>query len=175
MVCSGLLKSIDRRSCPYLLDEFNRRINQRRARQALHIEVHIEVSEGRASVSCWKDREVFESLKVGDRVGAGVLVHLSAMLEYLAAELANIMGRFEWLTCPRKDLSTGWLLFIGVVPLVVKNQNGIMDNGPVDSSNSPSAKAPEVQPPAATNSGPDNSTHDAPSKLSSWAKNLKIP
>ncbi|KAM7265850.1 hypothetical protein ACFE04_003533 [Oxalis oulophora] len=23
--------------------------------------------------------------------------------------LANIMGRFQWLTCPRKDLSTGWL------------------------------------------------------------------
>ncbi|OMO63254.1 hypothetical protein COLO4_32617 [Corchorus olitorius] len=50
-----------------------------------------------------------------------------------------------------------------------------MDNGPADSSNSPPAKAPEVQPPAATDSGPDNSTHDAPSKLSSWAKNLKIP
>ncbi|KAL5988021.1 phosphatidate cytidylyltransferase [Asimina triloba] len=24
-------------------------------------------------------------------------------------QLANIMGRFQWLTCPRKDLSTGWL------------------------------------------------------------------
>ncbi|KAL0433536.1 UNVERIFIED_CONTAM: Phosphatidate cytidylyltransferase 1 [Sesamum latifolium] len=23
--------------------------------------------------------------------------------------LANILGRFQWLTCPRKDLSTGWL------------------------------------------------------------------
>ncbi|MBA0836788.1 hypothetical protein Goarm_008983, partial [Gossypium armourianum] len=24
-------------------------------------------------------------------------------------QLANILGRFRWLTCPRKDLSTGWL------------------------------------------------------------------
>ncbi|KAJ8639038.1 hypothetical protein MRB53_015732 [Persea americana] len=23
--------------------------------------------------------------------------------------MANILGRFQWLTCPRKDLSTGWL------------------------------------------------------------------
>ncbi|RVX08088.1 Phosphatidate cytidylyltransferase 1 [Vitis vinifera] len=27
----------------------------------------------------------------------------------LFMQLANIMGRFQWLTCPRKDLSTGWL------------------------------------------------------------------
>ncbi|KAF5204841.1 Phosphatidate cytidylyltransferase, partial [Thalictrum thalictroides] len=25
-----------------------------------------------------------------------------------AFPLANIMGRFQWLTCPREDLSTGW-------------------------------------------------------------------
>jgi phosphatidate cytidylyltransferase len=24
-------------------------------------------------------------------------------------QLANILGRFPWLTCPRQDLSTGWL------------------------------------------------------------------
>ncbi|MBA0807927.1 hypothetical protein Gohar_023702, partial [Gossypium harknessii] len=24
-------------------------------------------------------------------------------------QLANILGCFRWLTCPRKDLSTGWL------------------------------------------------------------------
>jgi len=23
--------------------------------------------------------------------------------------LANVMGHSQWLTCPRKDLSTGWL------------------------------------------------------------------
>ncbi|KAH6776900.1 CDP-diacylglycerol synthase 1 [Perilla frutescens var. frutescens] len=27
----------------------------------------------------------------------------------LAFFLANVLGRFQWLTCPRKDLSTGWL------------------------------------------------------------------
>ncbi|KAJ7946372.1 Phosphatidate cytidylyltransferase [Quillaja saponaria] len=36
-------------------------------------------------------------------IGASVTTIISALL------LANIMGRFEWLTCPRKDLSTGWL------------------------------------------------------------------
>ncbi|KAL8486556.1 hypothetical protein ACS0TY_023301 [Phlomoides rotata] len=37
-------------------------------------------------------------------IGASVATMISAFL------LANIMGRFPWLTCPRKDLSTGWLL-----------------------------------------------------------------
>ncbi|OVA00101.1 Phosphatidate cytidylyltransferase [Macleaya cordata] len=36
-------------------------------------------------------------------IGASVTTMLSAFV------LANIMGRFQWLTCPRKDLSTGWL------------------------------------------------------------------
>ncbi|CDP13780.1 unnamed protein product [Coffea canephora] len=36
-------------------------------------------------------------------IGASVATVTSAFL------LANIMGRFQWLTCPRKDLSTGWL------------------------------------------------------------------
>ncbi|KAK1264808.1 Phosphatidate cytidylyltransferase [Acorus gramineus] len=36
-------------------------------------------------------------------IGASVATILSAFL------LANLMGRFPWLTCPRKDLSTGWL------------------------------------------------------------------
>ncbi|XP_028555539.1 phosphatidate cytidylyltransferase 1-like [Dendrobium catenatum] len=36
-------------------------------------------------------------------IGASVTTILSAFL------LANIFGRFLWLTCPRKDLSTGWL------------------------------------------------------------------
>lgn len=36
-------------------------------------------------------------------IGASVATILSAFL------LANILGRFQWLTCPRKDLSTGWL------------------------------------------------------------------
>ncbi|KAK4270987.1 hypothetical protein QN277_019749 [Acacia crassicarpa] len=36
-------------------------------------------------------------------IGASIATILSAFL------LANIMGRFQWLTCPRKDLSTGWL------------------------------------------------------------------
>ncbi|KAL5562445.1 hypothetical protein UlMin_032192 [Ulmus minor] len=57
-----------------------------------------------------------------------------------------------------------------------------MDKEPADSSTSPPVKAPEVQFPAATDSGPDNSSRDAPqpsklsaSGISSWAKNLKIP
>ncbi|MBA0879476.1 hypothetical protein Goshw_007540 [Gossypium schwendimanii] len=29
--------------------------------------------------------------------------------EFMHMQLANILGRFRWLTCPRKDLSTGWL------------------------------------------------------------------
>ncbi|KNA10619.1 hypothetical protein SOVF_142690 [Spinacia oleracea] len=36
-------------------------------------------------------------------IGASVTTIISAFL------IANVMGRFEWLTCPRKDLSTGWL------------------------------------------------------------------
>ncbi|KAL6535252.1 phosphatidate cytidylyltransferase [Orobanche minor] len=36
-------------------------------------------------------------------IGASVATMISAFL------LANIMGRFQWLTCPRKDLSTAWL------------------------------------------------------------------
>ncbi|WOK91813.1 hypothetical protein Cni_G00504 [Canna indica] len=36
-------------------------------------------------------------------IGASVTTLFSAFV------LANIMGRFQWLTCPRKDLSTGWL------------------------------------------------------------------
>ncbi|XP_050935887.1 phosphatidate cytidylyltransferase 1-like isoform X1 [Cucumis melo] len=36
-------------------------------------------------------------------IGASVTTIISAFM------LANIMGRFSWLTCPRKDLSTGWL------------------------------------------------------------------
>nr|DAD20350.1 TPA_asm: hypothetical protein HUJ06_021813 [Nelumbo nucifera] len=36
-------------------------------------------------------------------IGASVTTMISAFV------LANIMGRFRWLTCPRKDLSTGWL------------------------------------------------------------------
>ncbi|MBA0771635.1 hypothetical protein Gotri_007127 [Gossypium trilobum] len=50
-----------------------------------------------------------------------------------------------------------------------------MDNVPADKPSSPPAKASEVQTPAVTNSGSTNPTLDAPSKLSSWAKNLKIP
>ncbi|KAF7840560.1 phosphatidate cytidylyltransferase 1-like [Senna tora] len=36
-------------------------------------------------------------------IGASITTIISAFL------LANIMGRSQWLTCPRKDLSTGWL------------------------------------------------------------------
>ncbi|KAG9134279.1 hypothetical protein Leryth_020028 [Lithospermum erythrorhizon] len=36
-------------------------------------------------------------------IGASVTTIISAFV------LANFMGRFQWLTCPRKDLSTGWL------------------------------------------------------------------
>lgn len=36
-------------------------------------------------------------------IGASVTTIISAFL------LANLLGRFPWLTCPRKDLSTGWL------------------------------------------------------------------
>ncbi|CAN1340043.1 Phosphatidate cytidylyltransferase 2 [Linum perenne] len=36
-------------------------------------------------------------------IGASVATMISAFV------LANIMGQFQWLTCPRKDLSTGWL------------------------------------------------------------------
>lgn len=50
-----------------------------------------------------------------------------------------------------------------------------MDKESADSSTSPPVKAPEVQPPAAADSGSDNSPRNATSKLSSWAKSLKIP
>lgn len=55
-----------------------------------------------------------------------------------------------------------------------------MDSESAVPSTSPPVKAPEEQPPVATDSGSDNSSRDAPSKLStsgltSWAKNLKIP
>ncbi|XP_057783295.1 phosphatidate cytidylyltransferase 1-like [Salvia miltiorrhiza] len=36
-------------------------------------------------------------------IGASVATVISAFL------LANVLGRFQWLTCPRKDLSSGWL------------------------------------------------------------------
>ncbi|KAG6695482.1 hypothetical protein I3843_09G100300 [Carya illinoinensis] len=36
-------------------------------------------------------------------IGASVTTIISAFM------LANVMGRFPWLTCPRKDLSSGWL------------------------------------------------------------------
>lgn len=36
-------------------------------------------------------------------IGASFATIISAFL------LANVLGRFQWLTCPRKDLSTGWL------------------------------------------------------------------
>uniref|UniRef100_A0A2N9ISJ1 Phosphatidate cytidylyltransferase n=1 Tax=Fagus sylvatica TaxID=28930 RepID=A0A2N9ISJ1_FAGSY len=36
-------------------------------------------------------------------IGASVTTIISAFV------LANIMGRFQWLTCPRKDLTAGWL------------------------------------------------------------------
>ncbi|XVF87826.1 hypothetical protein PTKIN_Ptkin18bG0151900 [Pterospermum kingtungense] len=36
-------------------------------------------------------------------IGASVTTIISAFV------LANVLGRFQWLTCPRKDLSTGWL------------------------------------------------------------------
>ncbi|KAF3644075.1 Phosphatidate cytidylyltransferase 1 [Capsicum annuum] len=36
-------------------------------------------------------------------IGASITTIISAFL------LANVFGRFQWLTCPRKDLSTGWL------------------------------------------------------------------
>ncbi|KAJ8531483.1 hypothetical protein K7X08_026917 [Anisodus acutangulus] len=36
-------------------------------------------------------------------IGASITTIISAFL------LANMFGHFQWLTCPRKDLSTGWL------------------------------------------------------------------
>ncbi|XP_010536690.1 PREDICTED: phosphatidate cytidylyltransferase 3-like [Tarenaya hassleriana] len=36
-------------------------------------------------------------------IGASVATMISAFV------FANVMGQFQWLTCPRKDLSTGWL------------------------------------------------------------------
>ncbi|KAK2991559.1 hypothetical protein RJ640_016594 [Escallonia rubra] len=54
-----------------------------------------------------------------------------------------------------------------------------MDSGSADSSTLP-VKGPQLQASTAMDSGPDNSTRDAPSKLSTsgistWAKSLKIP
>ncbi|GMH02856.1 hypothetical protein Nepgr_004695 [Nepenthes gracilis] len=50
----------------------------------------------------------------------------------------------------------------------------------VDPSSSPPPRAPDIQRSGPTDSGPDKSSHDAPSKLSasglsSWAKSLKLP
>ncbi|MBA0658964.1 hypothetical protein Goklo_011136 [Gossypium klotzschianum] len=50
-------------------------------------------------------------------IGASVTTIISAFVvsivfpycEFMHMQLANILGRFHWLTCPRKDLSTGWL------------------------------------------------------------------
>ncbi|XP_057963683.1 phosphatidylinositol 3,4,5-trisphosphate 3-phosphatase and protein-tyrosine-phosphatase PTEN2A [Malania oleifera] len=55
-----------------------------------------------------------------------------------------------------------------------------MDSEASNSSTSPSAKAPDVQPTAPTDSGSDKPAPDGPSRISpsgisSWAKNLKIP
>uniref|UniRef100_A0A6P4ACL8 phosphatidylinositol 3,4,5-trisphosphate 3-phosphatase and protein-tyrosine-phosphatase PTEN2A n=1 Tax=Ziziphus jujuba TaxID=326968 RepID=A0A6P4ACL8_ZIZJJ len=56
-----------------------------------------------------------------------------------------------------------------------------MNKESADLPSSVPVKEPEVQPPAATDSGSDNSSRDVPSSklstsgLSSWAKNLKIP
>ncbi|KAK8659765.1 hypothetical protein V6N13_029959 [Hibiscus sabdariffa] len=50
-----------------------------------------------------------------------------------------------------------------------------MDSSPANSPSSPPAKASDAQTSAGTDSGSTNSTQDAPSKLSTWAKNLKIP
>ncbi|KAI5674754.1 hypothetical protein M9H77_15118 [Catharanthus roseus] len=36
-------------------------------------------------------------------IGASIATIVSAFI------LANILGRFQWMTCPRQDLSTGWL------------------------------------------------------------------
>lgn len=36
-------------------------------------------------------------------IGASVATIISAFI------FANVLGQFQWLTCPRKDLSTGWL------------------------------------------------------------------
>lgn len=55
-----------------------------------------------------------------------------------------------------------------------------MDLGSADSSTPQPVKPPDVQAPTASDSGPENSPRDAPSKLSAsgistWAKSLKIP
>ena len=50
-----------------------------------------------------------------------------------------------------------------------------MESESTESSNLPLPKVPEVQTSVSTGSGPDNAAGDAPSRLSSWAKNLKIP
>lgn len=50
-----------------------------------------------------------------------------------------------------------------------------MESGSAVSSNPPPPKVPDVQASVATSSGPDHAASDAPSRLASWAKNLKIP
>lgn len=50
-----------------------------------------------------------------------------------------------------------------------------MDKESADSTTSPQVTAPEVQPSAPTDSVSDSSPRNAPSKLTSWAKSLKIP
>ncbi|KAH9749778.1 phosphatidate cytidylyltransferase 1 [Citrus sinensis] len=40
---------------------------------------------------------------------AMLFVYGRILSQRLVNTLANIMGRFQWLTCPRKDLATGWL------------------------------------------------------------------
>ncbi|KAG6490288.1 hypothetical protein ZIOFF_051577 [Zingiber officinale] len=41
---------------------------------------------------------------------AGHMLYLdSHLLSFCHVLLSNILGRFQWLTCPKKDLSTGWL------------------------------------------------------------------
>lgn len=78
------------------------------------------------------------------------------------------------------SIAIGQLFYAGGVNFFlstfIKVSGGFgMDKESADSSPSPPVKAPEVQPPAATDSGSDNSPRSAPSKLSSWAKSLKIP
>lgn len=77
-------------------------------------------------------------------------------------------------------ITINWCLMCWVFKLLTFNYyldlwNGRMDNVPADKPSSPPTKASEVQTPAVTDSGSTNPTLDAPSKLSSWAKSLKIP
>ncbi|RWV98643.1 hypothetical protein GW17_00038489 [Ensete ventricosum] len=47
------------------------------------------------------------SMEIDFAVSCRILV-LLLFFNFLL-QLANIMGHFQWLTCPRKDLSIGWL------------------------------------------------------------------